>query len=164
MRRSKGNCDQCPAEDVYIAKNHPRLGRFCVKCNNTRLREASPKKTSPKERAWIEDGDNQIKVFEHIWRTRPRVSFVSGRPLTKFNGGPFFLNLFAHVLSKAQNRYPHFKLKPENIQLLHPEEHELFDKGTEEERQEYAKKHHCSWEGLYNLRERLKEEYADLYS
>lgn len=98
-------------------------------------------------------------LFDSIWSTRKRVSFVSGQELDKYNALGLYLNMFAHVLSKAQNKYPKFKLYDKNIVLLTPDEHYLLDFGTNEQREKYAQENDCSWQPLYDLRDYLKEEY-----
>lgn len=70
-----------------------------------------------------------------------------------------FFSLFAHVLPKG--KYPELKLKEENIVLLTPNEHALFDQGTEEKREEYARLNPtCDWEKLYDYREVLKKKFG----
>ena len=107
----------------------------------------------------------QIMLFKQIWLYSNRRSFISGLHLRHLMNTPYFLNIFAHVLSKKQ--YPYFKYYAGNIVLLTPGEHGLFDQGTEEKRKKYAEdfrestggKQGVDWQRLYDLRERLKEEY-----
>lgn len=64
---------------------------------------------------------NQSEMFAHIWETRPHVSEISGNPLVP--KGHFKHHWqYAHILSKGA--YPEFKLRPDNIILLTPTEHE----------------------------------------
>ena len=98
-------------------------------------------------------------IFHDIWRDREHVSFISGLPLDHLEGTSMWYSIFSHVLAKGQNKYPKFKLYPDNIQMLTPYEHHIFDNGTEEERQEYAHRTGCDWHKLYDLADILKEEY-----
>jgi hypothetical protein len=61
------------------------------------------------------------KIFTFLWETRPHVSFISGQPVRNIP------TTFAHVLPKAKNRFPQFKLLPCNIVFLTPDEHHLWD-------------------------------------
>ena len=75
-----------------------------------------------------------------------------------------FYNCFAHVLSKAQNKYPYFKYYAKNIVLLTPGEHALLDQGTEEARISYALDvKSANWQPLYDLREELEKEYKKVF-
>ena len=67
--------------------------------------------------------------------------------------------MFAHVLSKAQNKFYKFKLYKKNIILLTPHEHLLLDHGTIEQREMYATKTGCDWNTILELEEELKYEY-----
>ena len=64
---------------------------------------------------------NQKQMFQQIWNDREHVSEVSGRPLLP-QGHPQWHWQFAHVLSKGA--FPRYKLNPDNIMLMLPEEHE----------------------------------------
>jgi hypothetical protein len=99
----------------------------------------------------------EARIFHDIWRDREHVSFLNDENLDKYEGTKQWYSLFAHVLSKKQ--YPKFRLKPDNIMLLSPTQHKLYDQGTKENRQNYADHYHCSWEPLFELAEQLKKEY-----
>jgi len=64
---------------------------------------------------------NQKELFQHIWDTRDHVSEVSEKPLFP-EGHCKWHWQFAHILPKGS--YPAYKLRPENILLMLPEEHE----------------------------------------
>ena len=80
----------------------------------------------------------QIALFKEIWIHSNKRSFITGMHLRGYMNTPYFLNIFAHTLSKAQNQYPHFKYLAQGISLLSPVEHTLWDQGTEEKRIAYA--------------------------
>lgn len=67
---------------------------------------------------------NQIEMFKWIWENRPHVSEVSGEPLL-YPGHRQWHWQFAHILNKGS--YPLWKLNPDNIMLLLPEEHDRQD-------------------------------------
>ena len=109
----------------------------------------------------MQSGISCVILFINILNTRKQVSFISGKSLSHIPiGSQFWFNLFAHVLSKAQNRYPKFKLNPENITLLTPEEHYALDFGTKEQRLGID----ADWDKLYKLRDSLKIKYNEIYS
>lgn len=102
----------------------------------------------------------ELEVFIGIYTSKKDkwVSQLSGRALPH----PIsikWINCFAHILPKSH--YGKARLDPKNIFLLHPDEHYLFDQGTEEQRERYAKKWSCSWERLYLLKNTLKAKYNE---
>ncbi len=106
------------------------------------------KKTSSKI---VKKATGEKLLFQTIYNTRERVSFLSGKKIFGV------VSNFAHVLPKGL--YPEYRLYDKNIILLTPQEHYLFDFGTEEQREKYTKENNCSWDEIYKLREELKEEY-----
>ena len=95
-------------------------------------------------------------VFEMIYEERPHISFISGLHVD------CIAHNFAHVLSKGS--YPKFRLRKDNIVFLTPEEHHLYDFGTEEDRVRYVDRMKedgidVDWDKLYSLRDKLKLEY-----
>lgn len=96
-----------------------------------------------------------IEFYQQLWDEREHVSFVSGLPIYQIE-----LSVFAHVLAKAQSRYPKFKFYKPNVVLLTPEEHFLLDMGSMDQRLKYAHAHPgCNWGKIFVLAEQLKEEY-----
>jgi hypothetical protein len=60
-------------------------------------------------------------MFNWIWENRPNYSELSDKPLyNKLH--PQWHHQFAHILNKGS--YPKWKLNPDNIMLMLPEEHE----------------------------------------
>lgn len=85
---------------------------------------------------------SQKELFEFVWATREQVSEVSGRPLLPRHHYQWHWQ-FAHVLNKGT--YPAYKLNPDNIMMMLPEEHaiqERYDifneRHTQLKRQYYA--------------------------
>lgn len=146
--------------------NNPRFAKgYCKNHQYLRTDKKKPKPIKSKPLVNKKSSNSgQMALFQVIWNTRERVSFISGKPLAKYEGTNLFPNLFAHVLSKAQNKYHKFKLYDKNIVLLTPEEHTLLDHGSEDQRQKYkANNPSADWEKLYNLRDQLKNEYISIY-
>jgi hypothetical protein len=104
------------------------------------------------------------EIFDQIWMDRPHISEISGIQLHQYVP-TYYLNLFAHILCKKD--YPKIRLLPENIMLLTPNEHYLFDVKQEKDRQEYAEMIYkkfgkiVQWEYLYAKRDALKEFYLE---
>ncbi|MBN2617235.1 MAG: hypothetical protein JXR64_02860 [Spirochaetales bacterium] len=96
----------------------------------------------------------ELQLFELIWKERIHKSYLSGRKLEYFS-----VSLFAHVLPKAQNKFPKWKLNPDNIILLTEYEHHLYDNGTMSQREAYAKENDCNWTIIHNLYKELKDAY-----
>ena len=134
-----GECSECGKEGL-ITKPSKML---CIKCNSKRLKSVKTKETK---------ATGELVMFKEIWAERKHVSFITGKPLGEFN-----VWFFAHVLSKGSS--PKFRLKKENIVLLTPKEHVLFDNGSKENRDKYGNDNTCSWQPLYDLKDKLKSEY-----
>lgn len=106
----------------------------------------------------------QISIFKMIWHYSDNKSFISGLPLGKYIGTEREFNIFAHILSKADNRFPLFVFYARNIALLTPDEHTLYDHGDSSKRKAYTKMQAdkgiiVDWDKLYNLGSELKDEY-----
>jgi hypothetical protein len=99
----------------------------------------------------------QYEMFLEIWEEREHVSFISGKNLERYANGQQFVWLFAHVLGKGA--YPKYKLNKDNVVLLTPDEHVLYDAGTLVQREKYERENVCDWNRLYNLQEKLKHGY-----
>ncbi len=93
----------------------------------------------------------ELELFKQIWLDREHVSWLSERPLYE---GIYWINQFAHVIAKGVR--PDLRLLPENIVLLTPDEHAMYDQGTEKARQEYAEQYGCDWQKLYDLKDALE--------
>jgi hypothetical protein len=91
-------------------------------------------------------------LFQEIWDKRGPYSEIDNEFLGDIN-----VCFFAHVIPKGQNKYPKFKLKPENIILMSFDQHHNWDNA----------RHNCigpQWDPIYALEESLKKEYKLLYS
>lgn len=95
------------------------------------------------------------KLYYMIWEASNKRSYISGTLLEKYYNSAFQLNIFAHVLPKEQNRYPHFKFYAKNIRLLTPMEHHYWDTPMEEREKK--------WDKMIHLEEELKQEYNILF-
>lgn len=139
----------------------PSCGNNVFSHGYCRFHQQLRKDNKYKPYQYVKKPTGELALFNDIWANRFHFSFLSGRDLNEFGSSDFYINMFAHVLPKAQNKYPRFKLNPDNIILLHPEEHELLDNGTEEEREKYASWYGCSWDKIWKLRDKLIEEYKN---
>ena len=143
IRYKKGICEKCGNERMIVNKTY----RLCYYCNQIRMHGTPYKKRKP---------TGEMNLFKEIWNARPHVSEISGRNLEVFAGrmSMLFPNMFAHILDKKN--YPNERNNPDNIMLVHPEEHTLIDQGTEKQRKEYEKKYNCSFDIFYKKKEKLK--------
>ena len=110
----------------------------------------------------------EAMLFRIIWNVRSQRSFLTGTWLRNIQPGhPLWFNMFAHVLPKGMNKFPHFRFYLKNIVLLSPGEHALLDQGTAEARITYSQeveeaskgKITADWSKIDVLAEELKEEY-----
>lgn len=133
------------------------------KTSTTNKEEVKTAKVSTVPEHYVNDlgVDSEYELFLILYKNGDKKSFLSGKKIfsPESNGSGLFVGQFAHVLSKAKNKYPHFKLYSKNIILLTNEEHLLLDNGTEEQRKKYADNYKCDWSKVFELRDKLKEEY-----
>ena len=108
--------------------------------------------------------DSEADLFLILYKSGTKKSFLSGKKIyaPESRASSLFYGQFAHVLSKAKDRYPYFKLYSSNIIMLTNEEHMLLDHGTESQRKSYADKHGCDWNKIELLKLSLKREYKAL--
>ncbi len=143
LKNKIGKCIDCGREGPVIAKRC----QYHYWIHRRNVKKARERKDN--------NSIGQMDIFKKIWAERAHKSFISGKGLEQYIH--FFPSLFAHVLSKKT--YPRWKLNPENIVLLTPHEHHLYDQGTEEQRKAYEKKEGASFAPLFALREKLRKEY-----
>lgn len=103
---------------------------------------------------------SQVELFRYVWEHSDKKSAISGEDLNHYNGTPFFMNCFAHVLHKSV--YTKYKYNPENIILLSPREHWYVDFGTHKQRREYEKQHNYSFDVFYNKKKELLKRYPEI--
>lgn len=114
-------------------------------------KKPKPLKRTPLKKVKKKTGEKEI--FESIAESREWVCFVTGEKLYELKP-----TQFGHVLPKALNKYPHFKLKPENIVLLSDWAHYQWDFGVR-----YELKKDPRWDKMFKLEAELKTEYKQLY-
>lgn len=151
MQYRKGSCSRCQGNDVLIVKRLPS-GDLCNPCNISRLNDAKPKVKPSYYLKANRKPTGELLLFNSIWATREHKSFVSGEWL----GDEMNVCYMAHVLPKAQNRYPLFKLLDLNIVLLSWDEHHLFDN------MRWKVENDPLWKPLFTLEAELKEEYKKI--
>lgn len=106
----------------------------------------------------------ELSCFKIIWSIPPMRSFLSGEFLRVYHDTGYSFACCAHILSKAANKYPHFRLYLKNIILLTPDEHHLLDQGAEKNRIAYSKRvKTADWSKIDKLREKLLQEYKKYF-
>jgi len=100
---------------------------------------------------------SQIDLFNEMWdeMQKPRICPVSNKELDRFEGTDNWHWCFAHILPKG--KYPELKLKKENIIVVYPKVHTLYDQGTQRQRNLYPL---WNWDVLYLKREELLNKYG----
>lgn len=94
-------------------------------------------------------GTGEAEVFAEIAEEREWICFVSSQGLLELTATQFM-----HVLPKALNKYPLFKLYKPNIQLATNEVHYLWDHTPRSELKKDRR-----FDKLFALEEQLKQEY-----
>ncbi len=118
--------------------------------------EEQENKDKPKKQSnykYVRKATGEKEVFEKIWNERPHESFINGQRIYVFN-----VRNFGHVLPKAQNKYPKFKLYDKCIQLLTFEQHDAWDNGIREELRLLPE-----WNKMFELEAELLLEYKILH-
>ena len=100
---------------------------------------------------------NQLQVFNEIWEERPHISEISGKPLTE-RGGFGWHWQFSHTIPKGL--YPSYRCEKFNIVLMTLSEHQFYENFTTRdlEKPMYLK-YQDKWDALFELRDKLKEQY-----
>jgi hypothetical protein len=109
----------------------------------------------------------ELTLFRMIWQFSDKKSFITGVWLRDYLNTPFWIDCFAHVLPKGQNKYPYFRHYAKNIVPVTPLEHHLWDDSTEEKRILYSLeveeasggKNKANWQKLKDLEIELLKEY-----
>ena len=144
-----GNCTTCPRENVPIVVK----SGWCDKCNHKHKQDkkkASGKKSGPYK--YIRKVTGEGDLFEEIASEREWVDYITDEPLKVLTPTQFI-----HVLPKALNGYPLFKLYKKNIVLGSNETHFKWDKSPRSELRKDPR-----WNKMFELEEELKEEYKQL--
>lgn len=166
-----GDCVECPRKGVII----PVKSGLCQYCNHEKKKKNKNtnklqgirinqkgcsigkkiKLSIDNKRAFSSAFQSSTKptgekeVFEAIAGEREWNCFVTGKPLTELKA-----TTFAHVLPKALNKYPLFKLYKPNIQLVADEIHYAWDFKPRSELKKDRR-----FDKLFALEEELKQEY-----
>ncbi len=152
-----GVCSECTdGKEKRLAKRKPPLCGYhyavAQRKKSVEKNKDKPKKVSTYK--YKREPTGEPPIMKSIWEsTTERRSFVSGKPIYVFN-----VRNMAHVLPKAQNKYPKFKLYPKNIVLLSFEEHDSWDNGIREELRLLPE-----WNKMFELEEELLLEYKILH-
>jgi len=158
-----GICSMCTdGKEKRLAKRKPPLCGYHY-ATEQRKKSAEKNKDKPKkpikplrrtpinrtQLTYKKEPTGELKVFEEIWNERPHESFINGEPIHQFD-----VSCFAHVLSKAENRFPLFKLYKNGIALLTRSQHRKWDFTPRSELRKLPE-----WNKMFELEEELKEEY-----
>ena len=149
LQYKKGTCYKCEENNVLLVKTI--AGRkYCQKCNQKRLGDSREGQGKTRDYR-IKNPTGELILFNSIWETREKKSFVSGQYL----GEDMDVKFMAHVLSKG--KYSKFRLYDKNIVLLTFDEHFALDHGLKSKlRLDPA------WDKFWDLEDVLKKEYEAL--
>ncbi len=143
-------CSECKQPSIVVVKK-----MLCGRCNHQLKQDkkkASGKKVSKSFASYgYKEPTGESDLFSEIAEEREWICFVYGDILTELKP-----QQFAHVLPKALNKYPLFKLNPRNIVLLSDKAHYLWDFGVRAELRKDER-----FNALFELEEELKKEYKN---
>lgn len=143
-----GCCIECKQESIIAVKKG-----YCQKCNwdkKQAKKKAAGKKSGKYQ--YVKKATGEMEMFEEIAAEREWIDFVTGEKLWELKPSQFM-----HVLPKALNKYPKFKLYKNNIVLGSDDTHFKWDHTPRSELRKDPK-----WDKLFDLEKELKNEYADL--
>jgi hypothetical protein len=143
----KNICSCCKKQSIVVVKK-----LLCAKCNYE-LKQANKKK--PKSLNNKRNPTGEYNIFKTIldsFEDNPITCFVCGKRLSLVTHSNF-----AHILRKG--RYERFRLNPDNIRIMCYNIqgtgcHSIFDNNP---RSEIINK--PEWQKVFQLEERLKQEY-----
>jgi len=101
---------------------------------------------------------SQVDMFDDLWAKATRYGKIT--PTCPYTNekldhmGLLWYNMFAHILSKQ--KYPMWRLNPNNIRIVHPEFHRIVDQGRLQERSLHPEWKWTEWDSLV---EDKKKEY-----
>ncbi len=154
-----GICCMCDdGKEKRLAKRRPPLCGYHY-ASEQRKKSAEKNKDKPKKvnkplqrtpLSYKREPTGELPLMQSMWENmKEHKSFINGEPIHVFN-----VRNFAHVLPKAQNRYPKFKLYEDNIKLLTYEQHDMWDNGSREDLRKLPE-----WDKMFKLEAELIEEY-----
>lgn len=111
-------------------------------------------KTKPKKKPEPGFGfSSEKELFLHLWNNSNKRCAISGKTLEKFENTTRFWSMFAHILSKGA--YPEYRLNPENVWIVHPDIHDLYDNRGSDKQEASG----YDFDPLFREKERLKQQY-----
>lgn len=131
--------------------------KYCIYHQNLRG-TAPPVKEVDKYN--IQGFKNENEMFKYIWETRPHVCQITGDKLDEYFDTDYWYNCFAHILPKRENAFPEFRLYINNVFLVIPDIHMLYDQGTLKQILEWEKNSGKSMEVMFELERVLTNEYS----
>lgn len=145
LKRKRDTCKECGHYRWIYAKG---LCLYCYRKIST-LKSLNRKKNTALKSGFKSEWD----MFHSIWTTRPKKSFLSGKPINLLPEDLLWVNIFAHVLPKG--KYPQLKYEPENIIMVLPEEHYAMDYYDQLRKERLYPE--CDWGKLEAYTEELKK-------
>lgn len=154
-----GICCECnDGKEKRLAKRRPPLCGYHYAIEQ-RKKSAEKNKDKPKKvqkplkrvpLSYKREPTGELAMFQEMWdNMKEHKSFINGEEIKVFN-----VRNFAHVLPKAKNRYPKFKLYQDNVKLLTYEQHDMWDNGLREDLRKLPE-----WDKMFKLEAELIEEY-----
>jgi hypothetical protein len=146
----KNTCQACKKETIVVVE-----AMLCAKCNydqkQAKRKSAGKKPSKPFQSYAYKEPTGEAELFAEIAETREWVCFVSGEPLYELKP-----NQFLHVLPKALNKYPKYKLYAKNVILASDDIHIQWDFSPRSELTDPI------WEPLFKLEAELKQQYPNI--
>lgn len=117
---------------------------------HNKVSDEKPEKVEKVKKKYVyrKEPTGELPIFQEIALERGLISQISDEPLGEFN-----VCFFAHILPKAQNKYPLFKLMKENIIVMSYDEHYAWDNKRS------SLKDNPKWKWVFELESELLELY-----
>lgn len=107
-------CIECNQKRLIVVKKG-----LCKKCNDSKKTKAKPIKTVKIKKT------GELDLFKEIWHERPHICQVTNRLISNFD-----IRCFSHIVPKSLRN--DLRLSKENIWIVLPEIHNLWEFGSRE--------------------------------
>ena len=124
--------------------------------NSTVSKDKLKNSTTPadsKEKRGVRKVSGEKVLFDLLFEERAKVSQVSGKPLISDKNHFQFYWQFSHILTKGA--YPKYRGLKENIKLVTPEEHDLWEHHKDKIKDD------PKWQWVFDKAEQLKSKYHE---
>ncbi len=151
-----GVCKRCKKKKMLYSMG------YCSYCYWIQLREKNKNKKNIKPTSsYTKKPTGEKLVFNIVWKKQKGRCFITGKFISHKD---VMASNFVHILSKAQNKYPAFKLYDKNIVMTVSRFHQLYDHGTKDKMYSEFADYKKNIDKFFELKKELVNEYQNVTS